>query len=346
MAKISMIGAGSWGIALAVLLYQNGNEITVWSIIEDEITMLKREREHRDKLPGVKLSEEIEFTTDLEAAIKGRDILVLAVPSPYTRSTAHSMQPYVEPGQIIVNVAKGIEEKTLMTLSEIIAEEIPQAEVAVLSGPSHAEEVGRGLPTTIVVGAHKKETAEYLQNIFMSEVFRVYISSDMIGIELGAALKNVVALAAGIADGLGYGDNTKAALITRGISEIARLGVVMGGRFETFCGLTGIGDLIVTCASMHSRNRRAGILIGQGKTMEEAMTEVKMVVEGVYSAKAAKALAEKYQVSMPIIEQVNEVLFDHKPADTAVKDLMLRDKKVENTDIQELIKKHSKESIW
>ena len=198
------------------------------------------------------------------------------------------------------------------------------------SGPSHAEEVGRGIPTTIVVGAHKKETAEYLQNLFMNEVFRVYISPDVLGIELGAALKNVVALAAGIADGLGYGDNTKAALITRGITEISRLGMAMGGRFETFSGLTGIGDLIVTCASMHSRNRRAGILIGKGYTMEEAMEEVKMVVEGVYSAKEAIALAHKYDVQLPIIEQVNEVLFSGKPADAAVKELMIRDKKLES----------------
>ena len=218
----------------------------------------------------------------------------------------------------------------MLTLSQIIEEELPAAQVAVLSGPSHAEEVGRGIPTTIVVGAKEKETAEYLQNIFMNNVFRVYISPDVLGIELGAALKNVVALSAGIADGLGYGDNTKAALITRGITEIARLGTAMGGRFETFCGLTGIGDLIVTCASMHSRNRRAGILIGQGKTMQEAMDEVKMVVEGVYSAKAAMELSKKYGVDVPIIEQVNLVLFEGKPAAEAVKDLMLRDKKIEN----------------
>ena len=219
-----------------------------------------------------------------------------------------------------------------MTLSEIIEEEVPQAEVAVLSGPSHAEEVGRGLPTTIVVGSKKKRTAEYLQNIFMSDVFRVYISPDVLGIELGAALKNVVALAAGIVDGLGYGDNTKAALITRGITEISRLGMAMGGKFETFCGLSGIGDLIVTCASMHSRNRRAGILIGKGYTMEEAMKEVKMVVEGVYSAKAAMGLAQKYHVQLPIIEQVNAVLFENKPAAEAVRELMLRDKKIEIPD--------------
>ncbi|MCM1121069.1 MAG: NAD(P)H-dependent glycerol-3-phosphate dehydrogenase [Eubacterium sp.] len=330
MADIGVIGAGSWGTALALLLYQNGHRVTVWSIMEAEIEMLQNEREHKEKLPGVKLPQDMEFTTDLQAAVTGKDVLVLAVPSPFTRSTSHNMQPYIQEGQLIINVAKGIEENTLLTLSQIIEEEIPQAEVAVLSGPSHAEEVGRGIPTTIVVGAKKKATAEYLQNIFMNEVFRVYISPDILGIELGAALKNVVALAAGIADGLGYGDNTKAALITRGITEIGRLGVAMGGKLETFCGLTGIGDLIVTCASMHSRNRRAGILIGKGYTMQQAMDEVKMVVEGVYSAKAAMGLAEKYGIQLPIIEQVNAILFEGQPADEAVRNLMLRDKKIEN----------------
>ena len=240
------------------------------------------------------------------------------------------MKPFVKEGQILVNVAKGIEESTLMTLSEQIEEEIPQANVAVLSGPSHAEEVGRKLPTTVVVGAKKRETAEYLQSIFMSEVFRVYTSPDILGIELGGSLKNVIALAAGIADGLGYGDNTKAALITRGIAEISRLGVKMGGKIESFTGLTGIGDLIVTCASVHSRNRKAGYLIGQGKTMQEAMDEVQMVVEGVYSAKAAKKLAEKYEVSMPIVEEVNRILFEGKKAEEAVRELMLRDGRIEH----------------
>ena len=333
MAKIGVIGAGSWGTALASLLYKNGNEVTVWSIMEQEIAMLKEKHEHLDKLPGVKLPEDMEFTTDLEASIKGKDLLVLAVPSPFTRSTSKSMAPFVADGQIIVNVAKGVEENTLMTLSEIIEQEIPNATVAVLSGPSHAEEVGRGVPTSIVVGAKKKETAEYIQDLFMNEVFRVYISPDVLGIELGGALKNVVALAAGIADGLGYGDNSKAALITRGSAEIARLGMAMGGKAQTFSGLTGMGDLIVTCASMHSRNRRAGILIGKGYTMDEAMAEVKMVVEGVYSAKAAMGLAKKYDVQLPIIEQVNMVLFEGKNAAEAVKDLMLRDKKVESSDI-------------
>ena len=331
MARVSILGGGSWGIALAVLLHKNGHEITVWSALETEIEMLKEKHEHK-MLPGVRLSEDTVFTTDDREAVEGQELLVMAVASSFTRSTAHRLSALVAPGQKILNVAKGIEEHTLMTLSEIIEQEIPQADVAVMSGPSHAEEVGRGIPTTIVVGAKSKETAEYIQNLFMNEAFRVYISPDILGMELGGALKNVVALAAGIADGLGYGDNTKAALITRGLAEIARLGMAMGGKFETFCGLTGIGDLIVTCASMHSRNRRAGILIGQGKTCDEAMAEVQMVVEGVYSAKAAMELAEKYQVQLPIIEQVNKVLFENKSAAQAMKELMLRDKKLEVPD--------------
>lgn len=330
MSKVAIIGAGSWGTALSVVLHNNGHEVTIWSIVKEEIDMLKEKREHTDKLPGVKLPEDMIFTTDLEEACRDKDMLVLAVPSPYTRSTSGLMAPFVVKDQLIVSVAKGVEENTLMTLSQIIRQEIPQCRVAVLCGPSHAEEVGRCIPTTCVAGANDKETAQYVQNMFMNENFRIYTSSDVLGMELGAALKNVVALAAGIADGLGYGDNTKAALITRGIAEISRLGVAMGGRIETFGGLTGIGDLIVTCASMHSRNRRAGILLGQGKTMDEAMSEVKMVVEGVYSAKAAKALGEKYEVDLPIIEQVNHILFDNKPAAEAVRDLMLRDRRDES----------------
>lgn len=334
MAEIGVIGAGSWGTALAWLLCNNGHKVEMWSIIESEIEMLKTKREHVDKLPGVKLQDEMEFTTDLGKAIVGKDVLVLAVPSPFTRSTSVKMKEFVKKDQIIVNVAKGIEETTLMTLTEIIEQEIPQAKVAALSGPSHAEEVGRGLPTTCVVGAHEKDVADKLQSIFMSEVFRVYTSPDLIGMEIGASLKNVIALAAGVADGLGYGDNTKAALITRGIAEITRLGTAMGGKPETFSGLTGIGDLIVTCASVHSRNRRAGVLMGQGYTMEEAMAEVKMVVEGVYSAKAALALGKKYNISLPIIEQVNEVLFDGKKPSQAVYDLMIRDKTSEHSSLE------------
>ena len=331
MANVGVMGAGSGGTALALLRHKNGHQVTVWSINQEEVDMLSSKREHTSKLPGVKLPEEMIFTSNMEEAIVGKDFLVLAVPSPFTRSTARNMKPYVKEGQIIVDVAKGIEEATLMTLSQQIEEELPQADVAVLSGPSHAEEVGRGLPTIVVIGARTKETAEYLQSMFMNEVFRVYTSPDMLGMELGGSLKNVIALAAGIADGMGYGDNTKAALITRGIAEIARLGVKMGGAIESFTGLTGIGDLIVTCASVHSRNRKAGYLMGQGKSMQEAMDEVQMVVEGVYSTKAAVKLGEKYGVSLPIINKVNEVLFEGKDPKEAVNELMLRDSKAEHT---------------
>lgn len=334
MAKTGIIGAGSWGCALAGVLDQNGHQVTVWSIMEDEVAMLQEKHEHTDKLPGVKLSEKILFTGDLEKASCGMDLLVLAVPSAFTRSTAKMMAPYIRQNQIIVSVAKGIEEDSLMTLAEIIEEEIPAADVAVLCGPSHAEEVGRKLPTALVTGARTKKTAEYIQHVFMNEVFRVYTSPDVLGMELGGALKNVIALAAGMADGLGYGDNTKAALITRGIEEIRRLAVSMGAKSETVNGLTGIGDLIVTCASRHSRNRKAGMLMGQGYTMQQAMDEVKMVVEGVYSTKAAVDLGKKYRVSMPIIEQVNKVLFEDKPAKEAVKELMLRDKKAEHSTLE------------
>ena len=329
MVKVGIIGAGSWGTALTYELTSKGQSAAVWSIDPAEVDLINTQHEQKVKLPGVKLPAEVQATTDLQKVIRGKDLLVLAVPSPFTRSTARSMAPYVEDSQLIVSVAKGIEEDSLLRLSEIIREEIPQCRTAVLCGPTHAEEVGKGLPTAIVAGAENPADALYVQDVFMSEVFRVYTSTDVLGMEVGAALKNVVALAAGIADGLGYGDNTKAALITRGIAEISRLGTAMGGRAETFGGLTGIGDLIVTCASMHSRNRRAGILIGQGRTPQEAMQEVQQVVEGVYSARAARQLAARYQVETPIIEQVCLVLEEDKDPGAAVRDLMLRDKKDE-----------------
>ena len=331
MAKVSVLGAGSWGTALAVMLHGNHHQVTLWSALSDEVAQLRKDREQKGKLPGVHIPEDIVITDCLEEAVKDREMLVLAVPSVFVRGTARQLSGLVPEGQLIVCVAKGVEEDTLMTMTDIIEQELPMVDAAVLSGPSHAEEAGKGIPTTCVAGAHTRQTAEHIQNLFMSETFRVYTSPDMLGIELGAALKNVVALAAGIADGLGYGDNTKAALITRGMAEISRLGIAMGGKIETFYGLSGIGDLIVTCASVHSRNRRAGYLIGQGCTMQEAMDQVKMVVEGVYSAKAARELAEKYQVEMPIIEQVNRVLFENKAPGEAVRELMLRDKKIETS---------------
>ena len=330
MSRIGIIGAGSWGIALAVNLTRNGHEVTVWSIMEEEIRSLKEHREHKDKLPGVILAESMKFTTDMQQAIQGMDMLVLAVPSVFTRSTAKMMAPFVAENQIIVCVAKGIESDTLMTIAQVVEDEIPKADVAVLSGPSHAEEVGIGLPTIVVAGATTKDTAQKVQDTFMNETLRVYTSPDVLGIELGGSLKNVIALAAGMGDGVGYGDNSKAALITRGIAEISHLAVAMGAKTETLYGLTGMGDLIVTCQSLHSRNRKAGMLMGQGMTMEEATKEVKMVVEGIYSAQAALALGEKYGVDMPIIKAVNQVLFEDKQVKQAVTELMLRNKTSEN----------------
>ena len=333
MKRVSLLGAGSWGTALAITLAKNGHDVTLWSALETEINLLKTHREHIERLPGVKLPDNIKITADLEEACTDMDAIVFSVASPYVRSTAKLCAKYIKEGQIIVNVGKGIEEETLMTLTEIIEEEIPAAEVTVLSGPSHAEEVSKGIPTTVVVGAKRKATAEFVQDLFMNNVFRVYISPDIISIELGGALKNVIALAAGMIDGLGYGDNTKAALITRGIVEMTRLGVAMGGSKETLSGLSGIGDLIVTCTSNHSRNHNAGYLMGKGYSMEEAMKEVKQVVEGVYSAKAALKLAHKYQVSMPIVEQVNAVLFEGKTTKDATAALLGRERNVEYTDL-------------
>ena len=331
MAKISVIGSGGWGIALTILLHKNGHNLTIWSFDKKEAEELKTTRENKTKLPNISLPDDIEVTDNLKEAVDNKDILVLAVPSKAIRSVSKSLKDIIKNNQIIVNVAKGLEEDSLKTMTDIIEEELKEKnpQVAVLSGPSHAEEVGKGIPTTCVVSAHNKELTLHLQNIFMNPSFRVYTSPDMIGIEVGGALKNVIALAAGIADGLNYGDNTKAALITRGIKEISSLGVAMGGEQSTFYGLTGLGDLIVTCASVHSRNRRAGILLGQGKTLDEAIKEVNMVVEGVYSAKSALMAAKKYNVEIPIIEQVNAVLFENKNSAEAVNELMIRDKKLE-----------------
>lgn len=331
MAKISVIGSGGWGIALTILLHKNGHDLTIWSFDKKEAEELKKTRQNKTKLPNILLPEDVKVTDDLKEAVDDKDILILAVPSKAIRSVSKSLKNIIKDNQIVVNVAKGLEEDTLETMTDIIEEELKDKnpKVAVLSGPSHAEEVGRGIPTTCVVSAHNKELTLYLQNVFMNPSFRVYTSPDMLGVEIGGALKNVIALAAGIADGLNYGDNTKAALITRGIKEISALGVAMGGEQSTFYGLTGLGDLIVTCASMHSRNRRAGILLGQGKTLDEAIKEVNMVVEGVYSAKSALMAAKKYNVEIPIIEQVNAVLFENKNAAEAVNELMIRDKKLE-----------------
>ena len=335
--QIGVIGAGSFGIALAFLLSNNGHDVTVWSRSQASVDKLIAYHGNEEKLPGVILNDSVKFTSSMQQAVSGKDMVVLVVPSAHMRETVKLIAPFIDTESddqpIIVNCTKGIEESTLMVMSDVILDELPGARVCVLSGPSHAEEVGKKLPTTIVVGAFDKETAKEVQNVFMNDVFRVYISPDMLGIEIGAALKNVIALAAGMADGYGLGDNAKAALITRGIAEISRLGMAMGGKFESFAGLSGIGDLVVTCASMHSRNRRAGILIGQGKSMQEAMDEVKMVVEGVYSARAALALARQYDVDMPIVQGVNEILFEGKSVEEGITELMIRERRIENSSL-------------
>ena len=310
-------------------LRKNNHSLSLWTFSKEEEAELKKTREPKN-LPGTRFAEDIEITSSLETALRDKELIIFAVPSLFTRSVGEQVKEFVTPEQILLTVSKGIEEKSLLTMSQVLEEIFPKNPVAVLSGPSHAEEVSRFLPTTIVCAAKEEDCAKKIQKAFLSDSFRVYINKDVLGVEIGAALKNVIALAAGIADGLGYGDNTKAALITRGIAEIARLGQAMGGHLETFAGLSGIGDLIVTCASKHSRNRKAGVLIGEGLSYEEAMKEVGQVVEGVYAAKAALALGKKYSIDLPIVNEVNLVLFSDKSPKQAVMDLMLRDSRAES----------------
>lgn len=323
--KIAVIGSGGWGCAASIILAKKYN-VYLWSWQKEESERLARDRENKECLPGAVFPDNIVCSYDMRECIEDADLIVTAPPSPAARTTAMQMKEYVEKDKIILNISKGIEEGTLKRLSEVYAEVIPQAKIAVMSGPSHAEEVSRGVPTTNVVAAKDIETARFIQDIFMTEEFRVYTSLDMTGVEIGGALKNIIALCAGISDGLGFGDNTKAALMTRGLAEMTRLGTAMGAKRETFSGLSGVGDLIVTCTSMHSRNRRAGILLGKGKSLDETLREVHMVVEGVNAARAALELAEKYNVEMPIILEANRILFEGKSARQAVIDLMTRDK--------------------
>ncbi len=329
MIKTAVIGCGAWGLAIARHLSGVGNDVVVWCHSEEARTELETARKSMRAFPDVELPALIRYTTDMEKAVKGKDLVVFSVASPFTRATAKNFAPFIADGQRIVTVTKGIEEDTLMTQVQILRDELPSARVSALSGPTHAEEVILDMPTLIVSASEDREQAEYVQEAFMGPTFRVYTSPDVLGVELGGSLKNVIALAAGMADGMGYGDNIKAALITRGIHEISGLAVKMGAMPETLNGLSGIGDLIVTCASMHSRNRRAGILIGQGKSMDEAMKEVGQVVEGVYSAKAAMALSLKYETPLPIVSEVNHILFEGKDPREAMMDLMLRDRKME-----------------
>ncbi len=316
--NISVIGAGSMGTAVSVLLSKNGHNVKVWSFQKEEVDMINNFREQKDKLPGVKIPDNVYCTNDLEESLKNSEIVVMVIPSHTIRQNARAISKYIKEEKIFACFSKGLEDGTGMRLSEVIKEEIPYAIPVALSGPCHAEELGKGIPSA------------YVQDVFMNSMFRVYTNPDIIGVELGGAIKNVIALCAGISDGLGYGDNTKAALMTRGLTEITRLGVALGARRQTFAGLAGIGDLIVTCTSMHSRNRRAGILLGQGKSLKETLDEVKMVVEGVTTTKAAYELAKKYGVSMPITAEAYKILFEGKEPGQAVIDLMMRDKKHEN----------------
>ena len=330
MKRIGVIGAGSFGVALSLHLNRMGHEVTLWSFAEEEYEWIKKHRNIGSKLPGIEIPEEILLTTDIAAASKEQDLILLAVPSVFIRNTAHSLAPFVKEGQIVATVAKGMEAKTKKRLSEVMEEELPQSSIVCLSGPSHAEEVAVFLPTCLVAGSK----SEAVQDIFMSETLRVYTSPDLIGMEVGATVKNVIALAAGMSDGLGFGDNTKAALITRGIAETMRLGIAMGGQMKTLCGLTGIGDLVVTCASVHSRNRRCGMLIGQGEDPKKAVEKVGMVVEGVNAAPTVLELSRQYGVSMPITEQVNEVLFEGAEIKETMRRLMGREKRSESEEAQ------------
>ena len=329
--KTAVIGSGGWGTALAMLLLENGNDVTLWSYTEEESRVL-RETGENPMLKGVPLPKELKLTTDL-GCVAGCGVVVLATPSFAVRSTARQMAPHLTAGTVVVSVSKGIEKETSTTLTEAIHEELgPNYPVVALSGPSHAEEVGRGVPTAVVSASKDQKAAELVQDLFMSPRFRVYASDDVTGVELAAALKNVIALCAGCCDGMGCGDNTKAALMTRGLTEIARLGVAMGGRKETFAGLAGVGDLIVTCTSMHSRNRRCGILIGKGMEPAQAVKEIGAVVEGYYAAANAKALAEKLEVEMPIATAAYEVLYHGKDPTVVLQELMTRAKKHEIED--------------
>ena len=326
MDKVSILGAGSWGSALALVLAKNGFYVSMWTLNEKQCNYINENRENIEYLPGIHIHENIITTTNLEESIKDSKIIVLAVPSQAIRSTCNRIKQLINDEQILVDVAKGLEINTGLKLSDVCKEELPNNRYVVLSGPSHAEEVSREIPTTIVASSKDIEAAEIVQDAFMSANFRVYINKDVIGVELGGALKNIITFGAGIYDGLGYGDNAKAALITRGIREISRLGVAMGAEESTFSGLSGVGDLIVTCTSMHSRNRRAGMLIGQGKSLEETLEEIKMVVEGIIATKVAYEVAQKFNIDMPITNAIYSVLYNNSNQKEVVAELMMRKK--------------------
>lgn len=329
MKNVTILGAGSMGTALSILLSGNGYRIKMWSPFKDEVEMLNEIREHKDKLPGVKISEHVICTTDLEYALNNTDLVTLVVPSQTIRDNIKNVRNYLKNNQVVACFSKGLEESTSLRMSEVILQEAPDVTYVAMSGPCHAEELSKQKPTAYVAASKSSEAAKFVQDVFMSPKFRVYTNEDVIGVELGGALKNVIALCSGISDGLGFGDNTKAALMTRGIAEITRMGMALGACSHTFSGLAGIGDLIVTCTSVHSRNRRAGILIGEGHSPQEATRIVKMVVEGIKTTKAAYNLAQKLDIDMPITFEAYEVLYNNKNPEEAVDTLMTRDKTYE-----------------
>ena len=329
MSKVAFLGGGSFGSALAIMLAKKGTKVNMWDRKLSVINDINIKRENIKYLPSVIIPAGVTAFADIEEAISDSEIIVLAVPSHVVRHLSKMIAPHLKENQIVVSIAKGIEEHSLKRMSEVIEDEIPSNPIVILSGPSHAEEVALDIPTTLVVTSKKMEYAKIVQDVFMTSKFRIYTNEDLIGVEIGGAVKNIIALAAGVSDGIGYGDNSKAALMTRGMSEIIKIGTVLGGKTETFYGLTGMGDLIVTCTSMHSRNRRAGILIGKGVSMEKACEDIGMVVEGIKATKAFYELKEKQQVSMPITDVLYKVLFEGKDPKYGVYELMSRDRKDE-----------------
>lgn len=337
--NISVIGAGSMGTAVSILLAGNGHHVKMWSVFKEEVDMINTLREQKDKLPGAIVPANVVCTDDIEEALAFSDVLVMVIPSQTIRDNVKKMAALIKKPKTISCFSKGLEKGTGYRMSEVILQEVPDMTVVAMSGPCHAEELSKGIPTAYVAASEDRVAAELIQDIFMSQRFRVYTNPDIVGVELGGAVKNVIALCAGISDGLGYGDNTKAALMTRGIAEISRLGSAMGAKMQTFSGLAGIGDLIVTCTSMHSRNRRAGILIGQGNSVDKALEEVKMVVEGVYTTEPVYRLSKQLGINMPITVEAYEILFNGKDPARAVFDLMGRNKTHE-------LEKEDQEDIW
>lgn len=327
--NVAILGGGSWGTALAKLLSENGNIVTVWIRNKEHCKELRDERINRKYLPNVKIPKDIVFTTDINEAVKNAGVILIVTPTQVVRNTLKQIKDEYKTNKIVVNASKGIEIGTLNRVSEIVSQETKNCKFAVLTGPSHAEEVGLSMPTAITVACEDKDAGELIQDLFMSTFFRVYTNDDVIGAELGGALKNIIALGAGISDGVGYGDNAKAALMNRGIVEIARLGVALGADIHTFSGLSGIGDLIVTCTSLHSRNRSAGYFIGQGYTKDEAVNKVGMVVEGISTTYAAYDLAKKHNIDMPIVDAMYDILENNADVKETVNKLMLREKKDE-----------------